>query len=174
MSLRKSGGGVPFYMLPHIAGLLPCLPSSSSFHRGRFSGKQGKKGQKLIFIWSVLSNPRILRDNKRQKTNILLKCGRRWWGLWCWLCLPFGVPTGAVVQGAGASGVLRCVPSLCPSFVSALPPLPWCIACKCGSISRFKGVFSAVWGCCAGLYCLRALRGLWGFCVREWLGGFRA
>ena len=25
-----------------------------------------------------------------------------------------------------------------------------------------------------GLYCLRALRGLWGFCVREWLGGFGA
>ena len=25
-----------------------------------------------------------------------------------------------------------------------------------------------------GLYCLRALRGLWGFCVREWLGGFMA
>ena len=25
-----------------------------------------------------------------------------------------------------------------------------------------------------GLYCSRALRGLWGFCVREWLGGFGA
>ena len=25
-----------------------------------------------------------------------------------------------------------------------------------------------------GLYCLRALRGLWGFCVREWLGGLEA
>ena len=25
-----------------------------------------------------------------------------------------------------------------------------------------------------GLYCLGASRGLWGFCVREWLGGFRA
>ena len=25
-----------------------------------------------------------------------------------------------------------------------------------------------------GLFVLRALRGLWGFCVREWLGGFGA
>ena len=25
-----------------------------------------------------------------------------------------------------------------------------------------------------GLYCLGALHGLWGFCVREWLGGFGA
>ena len=33
--------------------------------------------------------------------------------------------------------------------------------------SRFKGVFSGFWGWRVGLYCLRALRGLWGFCVRE-------
>ena len=38
-------------------------------------------------------------------------------------------------------------------------------------IWRFKGVFSAVWGCCVGLFVLRALRGLWGLCVRERLGG---
>lgn len=25
-----------------------------------------------------------------------------------------------------------------------------------------------------GLYCFGALRGLWGFCVREWLGGLEA
>ena len=57
---------------------------------------------------------------------------------------------------------------------SALSLCSRCVACKYGSISRFKGVFSEVWGCCVGLCCLGALRGLWGFCVREWLGGFRA
>ena len=57
---------------------------------------------------------------------------------------------------------------------SALLPCVWCIDCKYASISRFKGVFSAVWGCCVGLCCLGALRGLCGFCVREWLGGFGA
>ena len=50
----------------------------------------------------------------------------------------------------------------------------WCIACKCGSISRFKGVFRGFCGVCVGLCCLGALRGLWGFCVRERLGGLKA
>ena len=31
-----------------------------------------------------------------------------------------------------------------------------------------------VCGVCVGLCCLRALRGLWGFCTRVELGGFRA
>ena len=61
-----------------------------------------------------------------------------------------------------------------PCLLSSFSLCLWRIACKYGSISRFKGVFSAVWGCCAGLCCLGALRGLWGFCVREWLGGFVA
>ena len=37
------------------------------------------------------------------------------------------------------------------------------VACKYGSISRFKGVFRGVWGVCVGLCCLGALRGLCGF-----------
>ena len=36
-----------------------------------------------------------------------------------------------------------------------------------GGLARFQSVG-------VGLYCLRALRGLWGFCVREWLGGLEA
>ena len=48
------------------------------------------------------------------------------------------------------------------------------VTCKYGSISRFKGVFSAVCGVCVGLYWFGALRGLCGFCVREWLGGLKA
>ena len=43
-----------------------------------------------------------------------------------------------------------------------------------GSISRFKGVFSGFLLFRVGLCCLGALRGLWGFCVREWLGGLKA
>ena len=61
-----------------------------------------------------------------------------------------------------------------PAFLYSLLLCSRCVACKYGSISLFKGVFSVVWGCCVGLFVLRALRGLWGFCVREWLGGLKA
>ena len=54
----------------------------------------------------------------------------------------------------------------------ALRLYAWCVALEYGSISRFKAVFSAVWGCRAGLLVLRALRGLCGFCARVELGGF--
>ena len=46
------------------------------------------------------------------------------------------------------------------------------VACEYGFISHFKGVFSGFWGVCVGLCGFGALRGLWGFCVRERLGGF--
>lgn len=36
--------------------------------------------------------------------------------------------------------------SCVPSFLSALSLCLWCIALKYGSVSRFKGVFSVVWG----------------------------
>ena len=49
-----------------------------------------------------------------------------------------------------------------------------CVARKYAFVSRFKGVFSGFWGACVGLHWLRALRGLWGFCVRERLGGLKA
>ena len=52
-------------------------------------------------------------------------------------------------------------------LLSALLLCLWRIACKYGSISRFKGVFSAVWGCCVWLCCSGDLRGLCGF-VRVW------
>lgn len=48
------------------------------------------------------------------------------------------------------------------------------VACEYGFISHFKGVFSAFWGADVCLYGFGALRGLWGFCVRERLGGFGA
>ena len=59
-------------------------------------------------------------------------------------------------------------------LLSVISLCAWCISLKYGSISRFKGVFSGFWGFRVGLYCLGALRGLWGFCVREWLGGLKA
>ena len=80
------------------------------------------------------------------------------WCRWCapapslWVCsVPFSLPL--------------------PSFLLCL----WCIAFEYGFISRFKGVlegFGAFWGVRGCLCCLGALRGLWGFCVRERLGGF--
>lgn len=50
----------------------------------------------------------------------------------------------------------------------------WWIGFKYAFISHFKGIFSGFWGADVYLYGLRSLRGLWGFCVREWLGGFVA
>ena len=69
-----------------------------------------------------------------------------------------------VVQGAGASGVLRCV--FRPFFGAFLLCL-FGVACKYALISLFKGVFGVFWALRVGLCCLRALRGLCGFCVRE-------
>ena len=79
-----------------------------------------------------------------------------------------------VAGGAGCRGFwcpAVCVPSLCPCLLPAFLLCAWCIGLKYGSIWRFKGVFGVVWGCCVGLFGLRALRGLWGFCARVRLGG---
>ena len=42
------------------------------------------------------------------------------------------------------------------------------------SYFAFLGRFSAFCGVCVGLCCSGALRGLWGFCARVWLGGLKA
>ena len=55
-----------------------------------------------------------------------------------------------------------CVPLPLVAFL----PCAWCIACKYGSISRFKGVFRWFYGVCVGLFGLRVLLGFWGFCAR--------
>ena len=60
------------------------------------------------------------------------------------------------------------------SLLSALLLCAWCINCECGSISRFKGIFRGFYTFRVGLCRLLALRGLCGFCVREWLGGLEA
>ena len=67
--------------------------------------------------------------------------------------------------------VLWCrVPAFCPPFSLCL----WSITFGYAFISRFKGVFRGFGGEDVYLCGLRYLRGLWGFCVREWLGGFMA
>ena len=85
---------------------------------------------------------------------------------------------GAVVVSTGCrwSGSLGVILPFvaCSLISSAFLLCSRCVACKYGSISRFKGVFSGFWAFCVGLCCLRALCGLCGFCVREWLGGLKA
>ena len=89
----------------------------------------------------------------------------------CVVC-PFrgGVSSCPLVQAFGV--VLPFV--ACSILLPALSLCAWRVALEYGSISRFQGVFSVVQGVCVGLSCLGALRGLWGFCVREWLGGLKA
>ena len=88
-----------------------------------------------------------------------------------------GVHWVQVVQGAGASGPAGCrlwsSGRVFPPFV----PLRFCfpaIPAKYALISQFKGVFAGFLLFRVGLLGLGALRGLWGFCTREWLGGFGA
>ena len=86
---------------------------------------------------------------------------------WCVLCLPFGVSAGA---GVRRSGLLLAFVVCSVPFVRflALLVVRWLEICL---YSHFKGVFGVVWGCCVGLFVLRALRGLCGLCTRVELGG---
>lgn len=91
------------------------------------------------------------RENRRLKTAkfkiylnfedckasvVALSLGR-WW-----------CPPSAGGQGAAASGVLRCVPSLSPCLLSALLLCLWCVSPERGSISRFKAVLEGLWCRC--------------------------
>lgn len=123
-------------------------------------------------LWCFLG---IFGDRNRQKPNIFLKCGCKV-GAGCGsACLPFCVSSGGRWSGslcyfADVSNIGQDT-ARCPAFLSALPLCACRVACKYGSISRFWGVFSGFYGVCVGLCCLRALRGLWGFCARVELGG---
>ena len=104
--------------------------------------------------------------------------GAKWVQVVALLVCFLACPLGAGVQDLSgiqdlpdAALVLwSCVPCFCPLCRLCL----WCIAFEYGSISRFKGVFSAVYGVRVGLCCLGAFCGLWGFCARERLGGLEA
>ena len=81
------------------------------------------------------------------------------------------------VQVSGLSGLsaplVVCSLLLSLLFVPLLLLLS-CNTCKICPISHFKGVLTGFWGSDVYLYGLRSLRGLCGFCVREWLGGLKA
>ena len=89
-----------------------------------------------------------------------------------WLCLPAVWRVcwcgWSGFRGLSAPLVVRSL------LLSALLLCACRVACKYGSISRFKGVFSAFCGVCVGLLGLGALRGLCGFCARVELGGLKA
>ena len=141
----NGGGGViccplSIYQPAYInSGTLRSPPALCKVER---ASKVGEIGQKLIFICSVLSNLGKIGDNKRQNTNIFLKCGCKVGAVQVWssACLSSSCPLVAGGQGFGlrtyrmlAVVLWPCVPSL----LSALLLFPWCIACKYGSISRF-------------------------------------
>ena len=111
-------------------------------------------------------------DQKRQKQKFVLISGLSgfcfhplsWWRWWC--------PPIAGGAGCRASGGLSwCV---FPLPLSAFLLCPRCVGFEICLYSRSKGVFRGFPLLDVGLYCSGALRGLWGFCVREWLGGLKA
>ena len=112
-----------------------------------------------------------LGDKKGQNLNIFLevrkenRCGGG--RLACLLACPLG----QVVRLFGASGPAKRLAlvlwSCVPLLLSALSLCPWCVALEICLYSRFEGVFRGFPLLDVGLYCSGALRGLWGFCVRE-------
>ena len=120
-----------------------------------------------MFICLLLCFVGNLGDRKGRKVKIYLECGAKW--------VQDVRALAALAILLTLAKLYRCspfwrVPCLLPAFLLCV----WCIGFEYGFISRFKGVYSGFYGVCVGLYCLRALRGLWGFCVREWLGGLEA
>ena len=97
-------------------------------------------------------------------------------GVWCGVVCAFrgGVSSCPLVAGGRLFVACPLLSWRVPSLLSALSLCAWCIACKYGSISRFKAVFSVAWALRVGLCCLDALRGLCGFCARVELGGLKA
>ena len=133
----------------NIPESLPCLSS------GQKPRKQGETGQKLKYICLLLCFLGIFGDQRGQNLNIFLKIrkeyGRRGGRLACLHCVHWL----QVVQGFGASGGLSvCVPLLLSSLSLCL----WCVACKYGSISHFKGFLGGficlVWVCAVLVLCV--------------------
>ena len=123
-------------------------------------------------LWCFLGD---LGDQKGRNTNIFLKygvsvCGRvlLWW--WCPLVQRCAGVRGFRTCHRSALVLWWCVPCL----LSALLHCACRVACKYGSISRFKGVLRGFYGADVCLYGFGFLRGLWGFCARVELGGLKA
>ena len=139
---QLSGLSAPFVGCPRFRGAFPAS------HRGIFSAGSGKKWQKLDFIcssWCFLGD---LRYRKGRKAKIYLKSGVCVWGLvslWWWCSI---VSTCVGVQDLSRLQDLPEVGSgplvVCSLLLSAFLLCLWCAMLEYGSISRFKGVFSAV------------------------------
>lgn len=166
----------------HIYSQHPLLSSGlslcpSCLSSGQRVSNQGKGGKSYILfggLWCFLGN---LRDRTGQNTNIFLESGAGCGQVVC--CLPALIARLLLVPGAGGRGCSCYFADVSkngqnPLLLPAFPLCPRCVAYRYALISHFKGVFSGFWGWYMGLYCLRALRGLCGFCVRERLGGFVA
>ena len=171
-SFRSPGwGGYPFLYALYIAnGALFHPAAPSPFPAPIVANFQQNRAKVRFYLLALVFS----RENRRPKTAkfkiylifgdcrasvVALSLGR-WW-----------CPLGA--GGAGLRGFRTChrLPVVLwwcvPCLLVALLLFPCRVACKYGSISRFKGVFSAFCGACVGLCCFGALRGLWGFCTRE-------
>ena len=130
----------------------------------------GKKGQKLDFICSSLCFLGKIGGRKGQNLRYILVLRIAGLPLGLSLCGGGGVHRVQVVGAFEAQDLpeVGCGPLVvCSLVLSALSLCLWCVVLEICLYSRFKGVFSAVWGCCVGLCCSGALRGLCGFCTRE-------
>ena len=100
-------GGCPFCPLPYIAGLLPCIPfcpqvfpfAPSCLSSGKKHLKQGKTGQKLSYICSLLCFLGVLRDRKGRNAKIYLEGGANGAGCAGSAACLLACPLVQVVQG---------------------------------------------------------------------------
>ena len=113
-------------------------------------------------------------ETKRAKSKHIFGNGVQEVGQVVAFCLPWGVPTWAAVQAFGAILLTLAKMDKIPPFVCFPALLVRGVGLEYAFICDFKAVFRGFWGADVYLYGLMPLRGLWGFCVREWLGGFEA
>ena len=168
-------GGVSLFVCsPHSKGSpisSSCSESPSPPIVPDFQTIRAKRGKNEFLFggrWCFLGK---IGDNRGRNLNIFLKSRKEGgvlrWSLAGSLACPL-VAGGRALWGFRTCQTFGAGPLVvCSLLLSALSLcLCWVVLEIC-LYSRFKGVFSAVWGCCVGLCCLGALRGLWGFCVRE-------
>ena len=165
----RMGGGIPFCMLPGCSLASPFLLHLWQIFRQ--SGQNRAKVRFYLVCFGVFSG---FWETKNGKSKYIFGFeGLQ--GLPVWLCIwgGGGVHWVQVVRLSGlpvSCGVCSVLLSLCRLSFRFLS----CISLGICLISRFKGILTGFLLLYVGLYCLRALRGLWGFCVREWLGGLKA
>ena len=159
-------GGCPFSYAPGCSRMLPSPAAFLPFIVANFQTIRAKRGKSEFFfgvLWCFLG---IFGDQRGQNLRYILvlrvagaSCVALHLGRW-WCPLGAG---GRAFEASGPAGGCSGPLVACSVALSALSLCSWCIVLEICLYSRFKGVFSAVWGCCVGLCCLEALRGLCGF-----------